>query len=566
MHQLKDQHSTDDETLISLGEIENEISRKKYGLLWEEHDEQVDNMMVDNIPVFTEVPERDITLLPGEAYNFVLEGDNLHSLYLLEKTFKKRIDVIYIDPPYNTGAKDWKYNNQFVDDNDTFRHSKWLSLMSKRLQIARKLLTDTGIIVVTIDDYEFAPLRILMDDIFGIDNFLGTICIRNNPSGRSTVRGLSVNHEYALLYGASPKAVLGRMKHSDDQRSRYKESDAHGAFEWENFRKNGTDSDRKDRPKQYYPIFIDTTNDTIRIPDVRWDDATKSYIIEEETAATEIVLYPKTKEGTEKVWKYGIERARTIVGEILVKRTKQGYELYRKKYLNDEGSLPRTWWDKPDYSARDNGTRTLTNIFGPVKVFDFPKAPEAVKDCLIAANLGKNGIVLDFFAGSGTTGQAVLELNAEDGGNRRFILCSNNENGICENVTYQRCRTIITGKKADGSQYSAGIPANIKYYRTDFVSKEEEYLTDALLEHVCEMIQIEHGVAVDGKRYITILSEEDADLLEKTWEQHAELVGIYVSKNVLLTTAQRNIFETVELFTIPDYYFDFELKEVGESW
>ena len=141
---------------------------------------------------------------------------------------------------------------------------------------------------------------------------------------------------------------------------------------------------------------------------------------------------PITNKGNEKVWKYGIERANAILDELLVKKTKQGYELYRKKHLNNEGSLPHTWWDKPEYSARDNGTRTLTTIFGPQKVFNFPKAPEAVKDSLIAANLKKDGIVLDFFAGSGTTAQATLELNKKDNGNRRFILCTNNEKNICD--------------------------------------------------------------------------------------------------------------------------------------
>lgn len=138
--------------------------------------------------------------------------------------------------------------------------------------------------------------------------------------------------------------------------------------------------------------------------------------------------------------------------------------------------------------------------------------------------------VLDFFAGSGSTGHAVLNLNKEDGGDRKFILCTNNENGICENITYQRIKTVITGKREDGSDYSDGIPANLKYYRTDFVSKNEEYLSDTLLEHVAEMIQLEHGIKLDGKRYITVMNDDEADRLAEHWSEYPDVKALYVSK------------------------------------
>ena len=174
--------------------------------------------------------------------------------------------------------------------------------------------------------------------------------------------------------------------------------------------------------------------------------------------------------------------------------------------------------------------------------------------------------VLDFFAGSGSTGHAVLNLNKEDGGDRKFILCTNNENGICENITYQRIKTVITGKREDGSDYSDGIPANLKYYRTDFVSKNEEYLSDTLLEHVAEMIQLEHGIKLDGKRYITVMNDDEADRLAEHWSEYPDVKALYVSKNVLFTTEQNALFKDVDIHIIPDYYFNFELREVGETW
>lgn len=177
-----------------------------------------------------------------------------------------------------------------------------------------------------------------------------------------------------------------------------------------------------------------------------------------------------------------------------------------------------------------------------------------------------NSIILDFFAGSGTTAQAVMELNIVDGGNRSFILCTNNENGICENVTYPRVKTVITGKRTDGSEYSKGILANVKYYRTDFVSKDEEYLSDALLEHIAEMVQLEHGVKIDGSRYLLVMDDDEADALLAHWEDYPDVQALYVSRNVLFTTEQNALLAGTEIHIIPDYYFNFELKEVGETW
>ena len=156
---LKEQHS-DDESLIEINQIEKELVSKRYGLVWEEHEEAVDVMMRDNIPVFTEVKEREICMVPGEDYNFLLEGDNLHSLHLLEKTHKGKVDVIYIDPPYNTGGKDFKYDDTFIDEKDGFRHSKWLSFMYERLKLARDLIKDSGVMFISIDDNEMEQLKL----------------------------------------------------------------------------------------------------------------------------------------------------------------------------------------------------------------------------------------------------------------------------------------------------------------------------------------------------------------------------------------------------------------------
>ena len=259
-------------------------------------------------------------------------------------------------------------------------------------------------------------------------------------------------------------------------------------------------------------------------------------------------------------------------GFIVFKQIKGNWAVYFKQYfkVNNKDELIQRAQPYQNLikeldginSAR--GTQEVMGIFNSKK-FDYPKPINLLK-YLLNVHANKNSKILDFFAGSGTTAQAVLELNKEDGGNRKFILCTNNENGICENITYQRIKTVITGKREDGSDYSDGIPANLKYYRTDFVSKNEEYLSYTLLEHVAEMIQLEHGIKLDGKRYITVMNDDEADRLAEHWSEYPDVKALYVSKNVLFTTEQNALFKDADIHIIPDYYFNFELREVGETW
>jgi adenine-specific DNA-methyltransferase len=221
-------------------------------------------------------------------------------------------------------------------------------------------------------------------------------------------------------------------------------------------------------------------------------------------------------------------------------------ELYKK-------DLQGTYWDMNAWMK--NVTKE-----GGIE-FSNGKKPVALIKQIISLFPQTDITILDFFAGSGTTGHAVLSLNSEDGGTRSFILCTNNENSICEEKTYRRLLNVINGYGR-----VAGIPANLKYYRTDFVSRDEEYLSDALLEHVAEMIQLENGIKLDGKRYLMIMSDEEADILEQHWDEYMDVKAMYISKNVLFTTRQIALFQNVEQYIIPDYYFNFELREEGETW
>ena len=555
---LKEQHS-DDESLIAINQIEKELVSKRYGLVWEEHKEAVDVMMRDNIPVFTEVKEREICMVPGEDYNFLLEGDNLHSLHLLEKTHKGRIQMIYIDPPYNTGNKDFTYDDMLIDGMDGYRHSKWLSFIALRLKLAKALLTEEGLIFISIDDNEMANLKLLCDEIFGEVNYVANIIVKSNPRGSQSKKEIASVNEYILVYAKDIRYsdIIGH-KLTDDMVSEYKCSDAKGAYRLLGLRQRGGFWRASERPNLFYPFYVNTKNASISL-------------IEDKSHNTAIYpIQPST--GEKGTWRWSKEKAEKEIELLVAKEVKRGQEIvwdiYKKDYMGSDGGIRRTkaksLWDEKEVNYQ-NAANELKDIFG-ISPFTYAKPSYLIKRAMEMIDFSKNSIVLDFFAGSGTTAQAVLELNKEDGGQRKFILCTNNENNICEEITYQRIKTVITGKRQDGSEYSEGIPANLKYYHTDFVHKSEEYLADSLLNHVTEMIQLEHGVRIDDDSYIMIMSDDEADELEKKWNEYTDIKAIYISQDVLLTTSQEALFGRVDTYIIPDYYFNFELREAGELW
>lgn len=217
------------------------------------------------------------------------------------------------------------------------------------------------------------------------------------------------------------------------------------------------------------------------------------------------------------------------------------------------------------WGSNEDADNEIIDLFAKQRIFSYPKPIRLIKKLICSTRI-KDAIVLDFFAGSGTTGQAVLELNKQDGGNRKFILCTNNENGICENVTYQRLKTVITGKRSDGSEYSEGIPSNLMYFRTDFVDKESDELSDELLAHIREMIQLEHGIKIDDRKYVVILTEEEMDEFEENIADYPDLKAVFINSDIFLSAKQQKMLNDVDSYVIPDYYFDFELREAGEIW
>lgn len=466
----------------------------------------------------------------GTDYNFLLEGDNLHSLKLLEKTHRGKIDVIYIDPPYNKD-KDFIYNDSYVDKTDTFKHSKWSSFMFKRLKTASSLLSDHGCIFISCDDNELPSLRLICDEIFGEANFEGHIHWRrrhNQPNDKTKLVAIvaehilvySKNKEKHKKFGIGKVAITGKFSNPDN--------DPRGPWASKPWKSGSSQSG--------CTYSISTPSGKV---------FTEEWLGEEKTFKSLLadgrIFFPRNGNGSPRKKYYASERA-------------------------EEGQCATNWWLNDLFGCNQDATDELKAVFGGICPFENPKPTKLINAIIRLGCIDRSATILDFFAGSGTTGQAVLELNKEDGGNRHFILCTNNENNICEEVTYQRLKTVITGKRADGSDYSDGIPANLMYYKTDFVAKDSEELSDELLEHIVEMIQLEYGVRVDGRKYVMIMSDEEMDDFERNITEYKDLRAVFVSQDVLLSAKQEQMLRELSSFVIPDYYFDFELREAGELW
>lgn len=514
---LKSQH-TDDESMRAINEIENALTEKKYGLVWEEHSEKVDEMLEHNIPIFVEQEDKKIFSDIEKPFNFLLEGDNLHSLKLLEKTHKGKIDVIYIDPPYNRGKTDFKYNDVFVDKQDGFKHSKWLSFMSERLEIAYNLLKSDGFIFISIDDNEVAQLKLLLDEKFDESNFVNCFIWQRNSSVKTEKDKFTINTEYILLYSKSRNFKLNPAYKPLSQAT-----------------VKSYNKDDKDGRGKYASISLQKPKDPG--PETTYDYTDNN---------------GKVWKCPAKGWRMTYDKVKLLENDNRLILT--GKTLRVKDYWNErisEGKRIDTLWN--DLPENTKGSSELESILGAKGMFDNPKPTKLIDRCLQIAD--KNAVVLDFFAGSGTTGHAVMKLNKEDGGNRKYILCTNNENNICEEVTYKRMKNI-----------QEELPHNLKYMKTDFISKMSEddiSIKEKMIKNIIPLIELEHGVEVDGVKNIIILEEEKVkDILVNALND----VNVYIDSSILLSQEEKTLAsqKNITIIEIPEYYYRNELREVGE--
>ncbi|UDK99185.1 site-specific DNA-methyltransferase [Lysinibacillus sphaericus] len=509
--------------------------------------------------------------------NFLIEGDNLASLEILTKTHREKVDVIYIDPPYNTGNKDFIYDDDFVVKDDGYKHSKWLSFMERRLQLAKKLLTNTGIMVISIGYQEVNNLVLLCEEIFPNKQ---VACVTVQTSGGKPSGGFNYLHEYLIFitpsdFEPNPVKFAGGIARSPFE-----------GLPLSTF-------DKTQRPNQTYPIFIDEKTHNIvgtglslaeRIRQGLYDGELSDFTFDfDEAPEGTVALWPISSKGGECVWRLISTRLMHDWNKGYIKVSKNRLKKHPNKYSvqylpegvvdkiesgllevvgTEEGAptlvfgenktvgsdIPTIWTEKDFYTTK--GTTLVKEVLG-AKKFPYPKPLELMVEVLRATSKS-DSIILDFFAGSGTTGQAVMELNKEDKGQRKFILCTNNQNNICREVTYERLKRVN-----DSHAYNMSL----KYFKLDFVPVENRFFyeyADELLQHVRELVELENAINfIENKEVAIILTDEELEDFVHHFEQRKECKAIYLGHDVLPNSEQEALFKKykIKVNIIPDYYY-----------
>ena len=537
-------------------------SQKKYGLVWEDKPEEIEARLQDELPVLEEVADRAIISDDAAAPNHILiEGDNLEALTALSYTHRGKIDVIYIDPPYNTGNKDFVYNDSYVDREDGYRHSKWLSFMNKRLKIAKGLLSDKGVIFISIDDNEQAQLKMLCDEIFGERNFIAKFDWRKK-TGANDAKDIAVITESILLYSISRLNTIESEIWNRDEGSRNQKR-----FKFE-------DEFVETRGKYYL--------DTLDRGGLQYSDS-MNYGIDAPDGG---IIYPNGRSEFVNdgwIWKWGKDKVKWgLENKFLefVKSKKSSASKYTIKYkvyenVDNEGNLRkkigRAFSNFILEPINQQGNLEISSLFDGNVPFSNPK-PIGLLKYLINTIAINDITILDFFAGSGTTLHATMQLNSEDGGHRQCILVTNNENGICENVTYERNKRVIQGYTTPKGEQVPGLTRNtLRYYKTRFVSRDKTAKNLRLLTALStDMLCIRNNAytelpfagrninkriaryfeSADGaRRMLVIYREEAIDAL-------VQLIG---------TLPQRDDKLMVYVFSPNGYAYDDEFEDVADS-
>ena len=507
--------------LAYLSELEKDVGAKKYGLVFEEHREEIDEVLSTHTPTLTE--DDSLFIDDGGQMNFLIEGDNLASLQLLTKTHKGKIDLICIDPPYNRGKKDFKYDDNYIELSDTFRHSKWLSFMDKRLRLMYSLLSPIGVIIINIDEHELAALSSLCQAIFTDDNVDYMVWqktdskVDRNTNAKIIHRFKSVHENIVVCYKNKANTFFNKMMRLPEWKNKQSNPDNDPRGPWSSgiiSFEEGHKNEDKNSPNYY----------TITTPSGK--QYTRHWFVDKEEFTRlqkdNRIAFPKGGDG--------VPRLKTFENEEK--------EYYMDSILRGVGTSS---------SAKDE----LFDIFGDRDIFDTPKPIKLIQE-LIRVSTAKTSIILDVFAGSGTTGHAVMKLNAEDGGNRRFILCTNNENNICQEVTYERIKRVIDNE---------GYAASLKYFKVDYIPVSErmyyEY-ADELLAHIRELVELENGINFTGNAEVGIVLTDDelVEFIENS-DNFVKCNKLYVGHDVLMDAEQVQLLkdQKIRIHVIPDYYY-----------
>lgn len=433
--------------------------QKRYGLVWEEKTEDIYERLREDLPVLIERDDEKVHPIisdnPDAPNHVIIEGDNLAALTELSYTHARKIDLIYIDPPYNTGNKDFTYNDDYVDRDDSFRHSKWLSFMTKRLKLCKGLMSEASLIFISIDDNEYANLKIICDEIFGDENCLSTLVwdLRTGTAAGHFTRA----HEYILVYCKNRENIpnFSGGEGIIDDRAIKKFSTKNHEFEY-TF-KAGTKCECDDG----FELFGE------------WGGSEKTKLIKGRFLCYNSQLVEDVTLSA--CWTQKNQMDSFFAGkETFDSKGQRVIEFY---FRNNGKLYCRKQRDKinppsvlRDIATNKQGSGLIADILGPSS-FNFPKPLQLIQ--FIISLRPRDIIILDFFAGSGTTLHATMQLNAEDGGHRTCILCTNNENNICEDITYERNKRVIEGYTTPKGERVEGLhDNNLRYYRTEFIPRE----------------------------------------------------------------------------------------------
>lgn len=470
-----------------------------------------------------------------ECNGLLINSENFQALELLQEKCSERVQNIYADPPYNTSASEIMYKN-------SYKHSSWLSLLEDRIRLGKKLLLDSGIQCTTIDDVEQSRLSLLLQDTFA--ELPETVTIRIKPSGRPIPNGFAISHEYALFSKKNLGTSIARLTHSEEQAARYREKDDKGRFLWELLRKAGSNSFRENRPTMYYPLFVNTNSLIVRLPKMRYEERTSEFVLEEQPLADEQIVFPIKDDGKEGRWYYGVERAVNEQHELkAVRNNRSSFDIYRRRRPN-EGVQPTTSWIDSKYSATEHGTDLLKRLFGQQEKFSYPKSVYAVEDCLRVSGMQSKSIALDYFAGSGTTGHAVINLNREDKGNRKYILCEMAE--YFNSVTKPRIEKVIYSEDwKDGKPVSRkGISQCFKYIRLE---QYEDTLNNLQPKNQRLDFDNENGKGDFEETYFLrymLDTETKGDLFNLEWFKNPFAMSIKTTKDNELVDTHVDMVET----------------------
>ena len=523
--------------------------QKKYGLVWEDKPEDVEERLREELPVLIEDTGKAIISKEADAPNHILiEGDNLEALTALAYTHEGQIDVIYIDPPYNTGNKDFVYNDQFVDKEDSYRHSKWLSFMSKRLRIAKRLLSDKGVIFISIDDNEQAQLKLLCDEVFGEKNFIGCIPRLTSPQRFAQEKNINISHDSLLIYSQNNNVSLNKIildnkngkTLKEDKIGHYYKGDTKALIApiSQGYSEN-CDYDFEYKGKIYKPINKDGIRNRWFWTKKRMEAAAKLGILRETKSGLRMQIYQDVKFD---------ENTNTLITKEI------GVRFCSLDLLDNKYSNP-------------NGVADLS-VFGDIK-FNNPK-PISLIRTICELYPAKNSTILDFFAGSGTTLHAAMQLNAEDGGHRKCILVTNNENNICEEVTYERNKRVIQGYTTPKGEEVPGLTGNtLRYYRTDFISRDRSPRNmRALVAASTDLLCIKNDIYKEARLAGRNINPKIARYFA---EGGRSMLVIYDERAI---SAIVKILETVEpgkekikvyVFSAGSYAYDDEFEEVADK-